>query len=659
MKSRSKRNIERDELNSNRNLNVEQDKQQLDLEEQEKKINALTNLLSNKEIEKEQNSFFDIKSNSSLPKETLLAIPTQININDEEKNNEKNNESSNLANKQTGQSQSKRRVSFKVTQNADSKQSSNNNYYSNLAIRVSQNIILSEEDMKHIEKLSSKQIASYQQLSKSHLEEDPLKVQANSEKLKQLLSQPSELRSDETCKKIAKEIQKIPFLKKYKDIPEFIDICRNLYIKQYEKRQFVFKQGEYGDAFYIILYGSVTIYIDEPTEYKSFMQLKEVAKLEQGDTFGEIALIYDSQRTATVIANEKTYLVVLEKNIFQSYIKEIKNQHLSNQIDFLQQIDFFKNLKQSILIELTTKLQTRDYTSHEIIAHEGEQLSQIIFVKSGRVKVYRSINFRVNRYSSQRIKGDFKDPSPEEIGKKQYMNDMIEIDELSDYSVIGDYSLLYNKPLDYTIITVIPTEVYYISSYDIVKIIPPEFLEKHRKNLKKYPNNVEIRKMYWEKREWESFQQKVISNILIEKENRKGFEKSLKKPTQKFQSIHIPINVMDIQASDNTVYLEFLSNKVPRGLQTKKVINGLKPIQNSISLPNSSTASQLWERLKEEDGIEPPTSPLKSPQQKDLLSKTKYQNIGSSLPNLKSDQVHQNKSIFRKSPQTTRYQKYY
>ena len=65
--------------------------------------------------------------------------------------------------------------------------------------------------------------------------------------------------------------------------------------------------------------------------------------------------------------------------------------------------------------------------------------------------------------------------------------------KLGDYCVIGDYSLLYNKVLDYTIITTIPTEVYYISSYDIIKIIPHEFLEKHRKNLKKYPNNTEIR----------------------------------------------------------------------------------------------------------------------------------------------------------------------
>lgn len=62
-----------------------------------------------------------------------------------------------------------------------------------------------------------------------------------------------------------------------------------------------------------------------------------------------------------------------------------------------------------------------------------------------------------------------------------------------DYSVIGDYSLLYSIPLDVTIVTMIPTEVYYISSYDLIKIVPPDILEKHRKMMKKYPNNLEIR----------------------------------------------------------------------------------------------------------------------------------------------------------------------
>jgi len=35
-------------------------------------------------------------------------------------------------------------------------------------------------------------------------------------------------------------------------------------------------KGDIGDAFYIILSGGVTILIDEPTEYKNFMQLVRI-----------------------------------------------------------------------------------------------------------------------------------------------------------------------------------------------------------------------------------------------------------------------------------------------------------------------------------------------------------------------------------------------
>jgi cAMP-dependent protein kinase regulator len=36
----------------------------------------------------------------------------------------------------------------------------------------------------------------------------------------------------------------------------------------------------------------------------------------KGDAFGEISLLYNSKRTATVIANERSDLIVLEKDAF-------------------------------------------------------------------------------------------------------------------------------------------------------------------------------------------------------------------------------------------------------------------------------------------------------------------------------------------------------
>ena len=66
------------------------------------------------------------------------------------------------------------------------------------------------------------------------------------------------------------------------------------------------------------------------------MQLKEVGTLVKGDAFGEVSLMYNSKRTATINAHEKSDLIVLEKIVFQKYIKDIQNLKLSSVLVFLE-----------------------------------------------------------------------------------------------------------------------------------------------------------------------------------------------------------------------------------------------------------------------------------------------------------------------------------
>ncbi len=44
-------------------------------------------------------------------------------------------------------------------------------------------------------------------------------------------------------------------------------------------------------------------------------------KLEKGDAFGELALLYDSVRSATIITHEHTELIVLNKESFRKHIR--------------------------------------------------------------------------------------------------------------------------------------------------------------------------------------------------------------------------------------------------------------------------------------------------------------------------------------------------
>jgi hypothetical protein len=68
----------------------------------------------------------------------------------------------------------------------------------------------------------------------------------------------------------------------------------------------VIRQGEQGDTFYIVLSGRLEALVDG----------REVGELAPGDSFGEIALLRDSERTATVRTLEDSELVELGRDAF-------------------------------------------------------------------------------------------------------------------------------------------------------------------------------------------------------------------------------------------------------------------------------------------------------------------------------------------------------
>jgi diguanylate cyclase (GGDEF)-like protein len=96
-------------------------------------------------------------------------------------------------------------------------------------------------------------------------------------------------------------------------LKEIASICKEV---SYPQGTIIFRENDPGDAFYLIKKGKVKVYKDLKDGITS-----TIAVLGEGDFFGEMALIEESFRSATVEVLEDCQLIMIERENFQNLLK--------------------------------------------------------------------------------------------------------------------------------------------------------------------------------------------------------------------------------------------------------------------------------------------------------------------------------------------------
>lgn len=115
----------------------------------------------------------------------------------------------------------------------------------------------------------------------------------------------------ETKTSILKKI----YLFQYLDDNELEHILNIASAKIYKEEAIIFNEGEKGDAFYVVLKGSVRISTVIPGVGE-----EALAVLKKGNYFGEMALIDNAPRSAAAVANEDTVLLKITDANFKNLL---------------------------------------------------------------------------------------------------------------------------------------------------------------------------------------------------------------------------------------------------------------------------------------------------------------------------------------------------
>lgn len=138
------------------------------------------------------------------------------------------------------------------------------------------------------------------------------------------MQKPPENRTTTEINMLVKSVENVEFFNKYdNDTKE--QICKFMTYESKRKTETLFEIGSVGTTFYIILKGSVGIWVNIPKqieeeskkEPKTLLVLTEVKILNSGASFGELALLDKKPRAATIICKENCHFGVLDKNAFE------------------------------------------------------------------------------------------------------------------------------------------------------------------------------------------------------------------------------------------------------------------------------------------------------------------------------------------------------
>lgn len=111
----------------------------------------------------------------------------------------------------------------------------------------------------------------------------------------------------------------------------------------------LFYKDSIGTKFYLILKGKVGVYIrlpkkvnkEEGKSQEDDSSLTCVKELDSGEAFGELALLNNKPRLASIIAHENTFLAVLDKNDFGNILKEKEELKLLKEMGFFAKLPIF------------------------------------------------------------------------------------------------------------------------------------------------------------------------------------------------------------------------------------------------------------------------------------------------------------------------------
>lgn len=191
--------------------------------------------------------------------------------------------------------------------------------------------------------------------------------------------------------------------------------------KVFEAGETVIQQGDDGDVLYVVDKGALDCEKtfpgdDKPSYLKTYVP---------GESFGELALLYNAPRAASIKAKERSVLYSLDRETFNHIVKDAAMKKREQYLDFLSKVSLLDELDTYEKTKICDCLQSQKFKPGDYVIREGEKGDTFFLIEEGEA------------YATKR------DSKGEE--KKVF--------EYAENTFFGEKALLYDQPRAASIIS--------------------------------------------------------------------------------------------------------------------------------------------------------------------------------------------------------------
>ncbi|KAL6427873.1 hypothetical protein ACFW04_008364 [Cataglyphis niger] len=182
------------------------------------------------------------------------------------------------------------------------------------------------------------------------------------------------------------------------ELTQIREIVDCMYPVTFPAGSIIIQEGDVGSIVFVMEEGKVEVSRDG----------KYLSTLQHGKVLGELAILYNCKRTATITAATDCHLWAIDRQCFQTIMMRTGLSRQAEYTDFLKSVPIFKNLPEETLIKISDVLEETFYNNGDYIIRQGARGDTFFIISRGQVRVtIKQPDTVEEKYIRTLRKGDF------------------------------------------------------------------------------------------------------------------------------------------------------------------------------------------------------------------------------------------------------------